>query len=427
MAHRLAHGLAGTSPQTLALHGGEPLRQRPFAPWPEHGQPEEAALARVLASGSWGGFPSPNTEARAFARAFASYVGAAHAIPCANGSVSLTVALQAARVSPGAEVITTGYSFVATAAAIVAAGCVPVPVDILPDTYCLDPDAVAAALNDRTEAILPVHLACAMADMDRLPELAEQHGLLLLEDCAHAHGARWRDRGAGSIGHLGSFSMQSSKLLTAGEGGAVTTGDARFAERAQSLVNCGRKEAGYDGFPEQLMGQNLRMTEWQAAILREQLQRLPEQHRRRASRVALFEKEIAAVPGLRPLARDPRVTRPTAYQLILRYDAAEFAGAARDAVVSALQAEGLPCSGRFYLPIDEDPLFSWDRLTNPLARSGRDFAGIELPVTRRAAYHEAIWLPHELFLGSEQDVHDLVRIFDKVRRGAATLAEAPGS
>jgi dTDP-4-amino-4,6-dideoxygalactose transaminase len=416
--------LTGKSFHGLALYGGEPLRRKPFAAWPEYGPPEEAALARVLASGSWGGFPSPNTEARAFAEEFASYVGAAYAIPCANGTVSLTVALQAARVSPGAEVITTGYSFVATAAAIVAAGCVPVPVDILPDTYCLDPAAVEAALSERTEAILPVHLACAMADMDRLAQLAEQRGLLLLEDCAHSHGARWRDRGAGSIGHLGSFSMQSSKLLTAGEGGAVTTSDARFALRAQSLVNCGRKEPGSEGFPEQLMGQNLRMTEWQAAILREQLLRLPAQHLRRAARVALFEKEIVAVPGLRPLVRDARVTRPTAYQFILRYDADEFAGASRDAVVSALQAEGLPCSGRFYLPIDEDPLFSWDRLTNPLARSGRDFAGSELPVTRRAAYEEAIWLPHELFLGSEADVHDMVGIFAKVRAGAAALDEA---
>lgn len=417
-------GFGESSSQVLALCGGEPLRREPFAPWPEHGEPEQAALARVLASRSWGGFPSPNTEARAFCEDFARYIGAAHAIPCANGSVALCLALQAARVSPGAEVITTGYSFVATAAAIVAAGCIPVPVDVLSDTYCLNPDAVEAAVTGRTEAILPVHLACCMADMDRLGAIAEQRGLLLVEDCAHAHGARWRDRGAGSLGHLGSFSMQSSKLLTAGEGGALTTSDAIFAERAHSLVNCGRKEPGYDAFPEQLMGQNLRMTEWQAAVLREQLRRLPEQHERRARSIALFEQQIAGVPGLRPLARDPRVTRPTAYQFILRYDAREFAGALRDVALAALQAEGLPCSGRFYLPLDDDPLFALDPHTNPIARGGFEFADLNLPVARRAAYEEAIWLPHEIFLGTQEDVLDVVRIFAKVHAGAATLREA---
>ena len=418
--------MAESSSHSLALHGGVPVRQTPFAPWPERGDAEQAALTRVLASGSWGGFPAPNTEARAFCQAFASYVGAAHAVACANGSVSLSLALQAARVSPGAEVITTGYSFVATAAAIAAAGCIPVPVDVLPDTYCLDPDAVAAAVTERTEAILPVHLACCMADMDRLEEISQQRGLLLVEDCAHAHGARWRDRGAGAIGHLGSFSMQSSKLLTAGEGGALTTSDRTFAERAQSLVNCGRKEPGYDGFKERMLGQNLRMTEWQAAVLREQLRRLPEQHERRAARIALFEREIAAVPGLTPLARDPRVTRPTAYQFILRYDAREFAGAPRDVALAALRAEGLPCSGRFYLPVNEDPLFALDRHTNPIARSGFDFGKLELPVARRAAYEEAIWLPHEIFLGSEEDVRDIVRIFAKLRASASVLCAAPG-
>jgi L-glutamine:scyllo-inosose aminotransferase len=408
----------------LGLLGGPQVRTRPWPVWPEHGAPEEAALARVLRSGSWGGFPSPNREARAFADAFARYLGAKQAVPCVNGTLAITLALQAGRFEPGAEVITTAYTFVGTAGGIVAAGGIPVLVDVLPDTYCLDPDQVEAAVTSRTQAVVPVHLACSMADLDRLRALCDARRLLLVEDCAHAHGMRWRGRAAGTIGDFGTFSMQSSKLLTAGEGGVVTTDDDVAAQRLWSLVNCGRKEPGFDGFPERLFGHNLRITEWQAAILAEQLARLPEQHERRARNVARFEAEVAKLPGLRPLARDARVSVRTSYQVIVRYDAAAFAGVPRDAALRALQAEGVPCSGRFYVPMNEDPLFAMDPKTNPLARVELDYTRQRFPVARRAAYEESIWLPHQIFLGDAADVDDLVACFAKVQANAGALRDA---
>jgi len=409
----------------LAIHGGVKLRTRPWPSWPEHGEPERAALERVLASGSWGGFPSPNTEARAFAEEFSRFTGAAFTVPCANGTFSLMLALQAARVSPGSEVITSAYTFVGTAGGIVAAGCVPVLVDVDPETYCVDPRAVAAAVTKRTAALMPVHLACALADMDALGEIARRRSLLIVEDCAHAHGAKWRGRGAGALGDFGSFSMQSSKLLTAGEGGAVTTSDPTWAARLASLVNCGRKEPGADAFPEQMLGHNLRMTEWQAAVLRAQLQRLPEQNARRDGNLARFEREIAAVPGLRPLRRDPRVTVRAAYQFVLRYDPAAFAGVPRDHVILALRAEGVPCSGRFYTPLAEDPLFAPDPLTNAVTRSGVSYDPAAFPIAHRAAFDESIWLPHELFLGGDAEVDDVVAAFARIQRHAAELRARP--
>ncbi|MBW2281877.1 MAG: DegT/DnrJ/EryC1/StrS family aminotransferase [Deltaproteobacteria bacterium] len=407
----------------LALHGGTAVRDRPWSDWPEFGAPEREALARVLDSRSWGGFPSPNTEAAAFEAEFGAYVGARHVALCANGTFSLTLTLQAARVAPGAEVVTTAYSFVGTPGAIVGAGCVPVFVDVDPDSYCIDPEQVEAAITPRTEALMPVHLACSMADLDRLGEIAERRGLLLVEDCAHAHGARWRDRGAGSVGDFGSFSMQSTKLLTAGEGGAVTTSDDVYAQRLHSLVNCGRKEPEYRDFPEQMLGHNLRITEWQAAVLRCQLERLPEQHARRTARIARFEDGVCDLPGFSTLPHDPRVTRRTAYQFILRYDARALSGVPRDTVIQALQAEGVRCFGQFYLPLNEDPLFSPDPHTNAAARAGADWSEQVYPVTRRAAYDEAIWLPHELFLGSDADVDDLLTALAKVHENAAELRD----
>ncbi len=409
----------------LAVHGGTKLRMRAWPTWPEHGEPERAALLRVLASGNWGGFPSPNTEARVFAAEFSRFTGAAFAVPCANGTFSLMLALQAARVPPGSEVITSAYTFVGTAGGIVAAGCVPVLADVDPETYCVDPSAVEAAITPRTAAIMPVHLACALADMDALGAIASRRSLLVVEDCAHAHGAKWCGRGAGALGDFGSFSMQSSKLLTAGEGGAVTTNDPTYAARLASLVNCGRKEPGADAFPEQMLGHNLRMTEWQAALLRAQLERLPEQNARRERNLARFERELSSVPGLRPLRRDPRVTARVAYQFVLRYDAGAFAGVPRDHVILALRAEGVPCSGRFYTPLAEDPLFAPDPLTNPAACSAVRYDPAAFPVAHRAAFDESIWLPHELFLGGDAEVDDLVAALARIQGGAAELRARP--
>ncbi len=411
--------------EALAIHGGARIRKRPFATWPEFGDEERRSVARVLESGSWGGHPSPNSEALAFSREFADYLGAEHVVPCTSGTTALLLALQAARLSPGAEVVTTAYSFVATAGAIAQAGCLPVPVDVEASSLCLDPDAALAAITERTEAILPVHLACSMADMDRLTEIAERHGLVLIEDCAHAPGARFRDRAAGTFGDFGCFSMQSTKLLTAGEGGAVAARDARNADRLWSLINCGRKEPGYDDFPEQMLGHNLRITEWQAAILRDQLRRLDDQHDRRAERVAQLERETLAIPGFSVLEADPRVTRRTHYQTILRYDASAFEDVPRDDVLLALHAEGLPCYGRFYVPINEDPLFALDPATNPGVELGLDLRATDFPVAKRAAYEETIWLPHELFLGPPEDVLDMAAMLARVQAAAPALRDRP--
>jgi L-glutamine:scyllo-inosose aminotransferase len=314
---------------------------------------------------------------------------------------------------------------VGTAGGIIAAGCVPVFADIDPDSYCVDPRAVEAALSPRTAAILPVHLACSLADMDALGAIAARRALLIVEDCAHAHGAKWRGKGAGSLGQLGSFSFQSSKLLSSGEGGAVTTSDATYAQRLWSLVNCGRKEPGFDAFPEQMFGHNLRMTEWQAAIARAQLERLPEQNARRALNIERFERGIARVPGVRPLARDPRVTLRTSYQLVLRCDSRAFAEVPRDHLILALRAEGVPCSGRFYTPLTEDPLFAPDPYTNPLVRAGISYEGQRFPIARRAAFDESIWLPHELFLGGDTEVDDLLEAFARIHENAAKLRAQP--
>ena len=196
----------------LALLGGTPVRTAPWPQWPARGPDEERAVLAALREGDWGRLPRCRTNARAtFAAAFADRHDCEHALCVANGTVSLEVALQAMGVEPGAEVIVPAYTFEATASAALFSGCVPVFADIDPDTWCIDVGSAAALITERTQAIVPVHLAMTIADLDAIGKLAETHGLAVLEDCAHAHGARWRGRGVGSWGDAGSFSFQTSK------------------------------------------------------------------------------------------------------------------------------------------------------------------------------------------------------------------------
>ena len=407
----------------LAIAGGPPVRTKAFAEWPQFDDLERRAITGVLESRNWGGYPFPNRWAELFGQRFAAHQNAKHALCAANGTVTLEITLKAIGISPCDEVIVPAYTFEATAAPVLRLGAVPVFVDILPDTYCIDAAAAAEAITSRTRAIIPVHLAMNMADMDAISELAGWHGLKVIEDCAHAHGARWRGRGAGSIGDAGSFSMQTSKLMTAGEGGVVTTNDDELFELCQSYVNCGRASQT-DRFGHRLLGFNYRMTEFQAAILLAQLERLPEQTERRTARAARLEAGLSAVSGIRLLRRDERLTTQAIYQFVFKYDAQAFGGASRDRLVAALEAEGIPAEGLFYEPIYRSPLFQVDPRDFPALAGDLPWAKTRCPVAERAAYEESVWLPHQLLLGSEQDVDQIVEAVEKIQNHVDELLHA---
>jgi dTDP-4-amino-4,6-dideoxygalactose transaminase len=408
----------------LALLGGRPLRSMPWPRWPERTEDEERAVLAALRDGDWGGFPLPNERAARFAEAFARRHDSRFALPVTNGTVSLEIALQALGIEPGAEVIVPAYTFEATASAVLFAGAIPVYADVEPDTYCLSPAAVEAAIGPFTQALLPVHLAMVVADMDRLGEIAQRHGLAVLEDCAHAHGARWRDRAVGSLGNAGSFSFQTSKLMTAGEGGAVTTSDETVLDALHALANCGRQRPGrVRDVP--VVGHNYRMTDLQAAILEVQLSRLDEQHQRRAWNAARLAAALREVPGLAPLRVDERITTQAIYQYVVRYDAEAWDGLPRDRFVAALAAEGVPCEGVFYENLAESPLLPADARRYPeWARrraEAKERGAAECQVAHRAAYEESVWLPHHLLLGGERDADDVAAAVRKVHDGRHAL------
>jgi dTDP-4-amino-4,6-dideoxygalactose transaminase len=300
---------------------------KPFSPWPQYSESDKARLLEVLESRNWGGFPFPNRFASEFAQKFADYHGAKYGCTLVNGTVALTVALRAAGIRFGDEVIVPAYTWDGTATAVLDAGCVPVFADIDPDTYCLDVEDVRRKITPRTKAVMPVHLAMRFADMDALLDLAREKDLIVIEDCAHVHGGFYKGRGAGSMGDVGSFSLQTSKLMTSGEGGIVITSRLDCYEMIQSLVNCGRASET-DQFGKRPTGCNYRLSEFQAAVLSASSRCCPNSPNAASATPRRLSAALAQIPGMRPLPPQPALTTEPIYCYVFQYRPGDSPGEA---------------------------------------------------------------------------------------------------
>ncbi len=396
----------------LALLGGTPVRTRPFTSWPIFGKAEEKRLLRTLRSGRWGKLDG--TEVAEFENRFGTRHGCQHAVGVVNGTVSLRIALQAAGLRADDEVIVPSYTFFSTASAVIEANAVPVFADVELDTFNLEPKAVEAAITPRTRAIIPVHFAGQPADMDRLMAIARKRKLIVIEDAAHAHGATYRNRPAGSIGHMASFSFQSSKNLTAGEGGIITTNDDALAESCRSIHNCGRIPTGV-WYEHHVISGNYRLGEFQAAVLNSQLDRLEQQTRTRDRNGQYLSARIATLPGLHPQKRPAACTRHSYHLFMLRVDGNAF-GAPRAAVIKALQAEGIPCSGGYGYSLHHQPMFQKKAFGPFLQKAAArlDYGQTNCPNSDLICREQCVWLEQKLFLGPRADMDDIARAFEKI-------------
>jgi dTDP-4-amino-4,6-dideoxygalactose transaminase len=404
-----------------ALLGGEPVAGADAYPsWPQWGSREREELLGTLDSGAW--WTGDGERAFRFAREFAHYQGASGGLPFTNGTQTLEAALVACGIGEGDEVIVPGLTFVASASAVLSVNAAPVLVDVDPDTLCIDAAAAEAAITGRTRAIIAVHVAGAVSDLDLLVPLCQRNGLHLIEDCAHAHGSQWRGRGAGSYGTFGSFSMQQGKLMTAGEGGALIGNDEALLASAWSYADCGREPRRWF-YHHASIGSNLRMTEWQGAVLLAQLERFPEQHALRNANAIALGEALAQVPGLRAQKRDERMDSQGNYCFVVHYDAREFAGMPLRRFEEALHADGVPL-GVSYPSLSDLELFRSQNFapTRRQSAPALDYANLHLPVAEHAAA-STVWMEHRLLLADRDRVLRAAEAAARIHEHAAAIME----
>lgn len=402
-----------------AVLGGTPVRDRDYPSWLVWDDDERGRLSAVLEAGGW--WQGDGDVAATFAQRFAQYHGARFGLALTNGTHTLEAALIACDIGEGDEVIVPGMTFVASASAVLSVNATPVLVDIDSESLCIDVAAAEAAITSRTRAIVAVHVAGAAADLDALTGLCARRGLRLIEDCAHAHGTSWRGRGVGSWGDFGSFSMQRSKLMTAGEGGVLICNDEELRDRAWAYADCGRAKGEWF-YHHPTHGSNLRMTEWQGAVLQAQLDRFPDQNRVRNDNAIALNAAIAEVPGLRPQARDPRMDSQGNYCWVVHYDAEAFAGLPLRGFEESLRAEGVPM-GVSYPSLGELAVFR-ERNFGPRLREHAprfDDAALRLPRAEHAAA-STVWLQHRLLLAERDDVLDVARAAARIQAHAGAVA-----
>jgi len=413
----------------LAVKGGPPIRDgktNPWPKWPVWDDREQKALLEVLRSGVWS-YNGP--KERQFNQAFAEFIGTQYALSAANGTVTLQLALEACGVGYGDEVVVPGLTWQATAAAALDINAAPILVDVTEDTWCIDPARVEEAITPRTKAVIPVHLYGSFADMDTIMPIAKMHGLRVIEDCAHKHGGEWKGQKAGSIGDVGSFSFQLSKLMTAGEGGALTTSDVQLWEKLDALRNCGRRpeedsptDKGTGLYGDEgnfIQSGNYRITDFQAAVLLEQLKRLPGQNQTRDENAIYFNAQLSRLPGVQPMRRDPRETAEAYFNFALRYQKDTFKGLPVERFRKALAAEvGCPVEA-CYEPLNACPLYTprtkpWrHKLTEEYFRQ-IDPKRFDLPVCTRVYREESVCFHHNVLMGTYTDMDMILEAIQKI-------------
>ncbi|MEV6085742.1 DegT/DnrJ/EryC1/StrS family aminotransferase [Streptomyces parvulus] len=376
------------------------VRQAPDYPeWPQYDEKEREGLVRALEQGQW--WRMGGSEVDSFEREFAELHGAPHALAVTNGTHALELALQVMGVGPGSEVVVPAFTFISSSQAAQRLGAVAVPVDVDPHTYNIDVAAARAAVTSRTRAIMPVHMAGFLADMDALAELSADTGVPLLQDAAHAHAARWRGKRVGELGSIAAFSFQNGKLMTAGEGGAVIFPDTERYEAAFLRHSCGRPRTDRR-YLHQVAGTNLRLNEFSAAVLRAQLSRLEAQIATRGERWAVLSPLLAAIDGVVPQRGDDRTDNPSHYMAMFRVPG--ISEDDRNALVDRLVAAGVPAFAAFRA------IYRTDAFWEIGAPDETPKQVAERCPNTEAISRDCVWLHHRVLLAGEQDMHRTAEI-----------------
>jgi dTDP-4-amino-4,6-dideoxygalactose transaminase len=418
----------------LAIKGGKPVRdikKNPWPSWPVWSDAEKKSLGKVLDSGVWSYNGPMETK---FNGAFKNLIKSKFALSVSNGTVSLQLAMEALDIGYGDEVIVPGLTWQATPGSVLDVNAIPILVDVDPQTWCVDPKAIEAAITPDTRAIIPVHLYGCISDMDKIMKIAKKHGLAVVEDCAHQHGSVWKKKPVGSIGDIGSFSFQLSKVLTAGEGGALTTNSKELFIKLDALRNCGRRpvidmgnkgSGQYVSEGDLIQSGNYRITEFQAAVLCEQLKRLPAQIKKRDQNAIYLNSELKNIDGITPMKRDKKTSLQSYFNFVFKYDSASFKGLSvwyfRPALAKELGVTVEPC----YIPLNNCPLYrplTKNRYNiNKKHQKAIDPSRFKLPECQKAFETTSVAMHHSVLMGTKKDMDQIVAAIKKIQNNVDEL------
>lgn len=406
----------------LAINGGEKVHNGGWTGWPPKDPGYLEKLKQVLDNGIWGVGGPMNA---ALTEEFKKVSDTEYVVPNVSGTIALELCLRALGIGAGDEVIVPPYTFIATASAVVSVNAIPIFADIHPETLCLDPQAVAAAITPRTKAIMAVHIGGMPADLDGLKAVCEPKGIAIIEDCAQAHGAVYKGRKVGAIGSMGAFSFQSSKNITAGEGGIATTDDQALYGRAWSYMNVGRVPDG-GWYDHRVMGMNYRMTEFQAGLILRGIETYEGHMALRDENAGHLRQRLEEVEGVEAQAFSPGAERSAYHLFIFRYDRAAFGGVSRDRFVDALAAEGIPV-GNGYNPLYREGMFrdGWDPTKCPWSckdyTGSVDYSKVECPVCEHICTDGSFWTSQNVLLSTKEDMDDFANAMLKLRENLDEL------
>lgn len=399
----------------LAGLGGTPIAKDGMnIVWPVIGEEEREAIMQTLERKAWCRFGMPDDECQSlhFEREWAAYHDAKHCITICNGTAALMCAFRALGVSHGDEVIVPAITFSATSDAVALCGGIPVFVDMNPETYQIDPNAIEAAITSQTKAICIVHYGGYPCDLDRLSQITSKTGLPIIEDCAHAQGTEWRGRKVGAHLTGGCFSFQQSKSITSGEGGAVITDSDDFSEAVWAVHNCGRTRGAYR-YDHTALGGNFRLGEFEATLLRTQLKRLPDQTKTRMENAAFLTDAIHKIGGLDTLKPDERITQRGYYFYVMRYNSAAWGGVQKEAFIRAIFAEGVMLNRGYSIPVYKNRSYSDGIIPHRV---------MDCPNAERAAADEQVTLMTHALL-DRSNVQLVIDAITKIRENIDELRQ----
>ncbi|MEX2594569.1 MAG: DegT/DnrJ/EryC1/StrS family aminotransferase [Anditalea sp.] len=414
-----------------AVLGGDPIHTSGWPEWPIwNPETDEKQVLQVIRSGTW----SRAGVVSEFEDKWAETVGAKRCLTTVNGTNALIASLIQLDVGGGDEVLVPPYTFIATVAAVLATGAMPVFVDVDPETFQIDPAKIEEKITPRTRAILPVHICGLPADMVKVMDIANRHNLVVVEDACQAWTAEIDHKQVGTFGNAGCFSFQNSKNIPIGEGGAIVSNDDEFMDRCFSYHNYGNPYGtmvGEVNSGTQIPGTKLRLTEYQAAIGLAQFKRFEEQSMTRSRNAEYLREQIKDMPGILPYRLYDHVTRAAYHLFPFRYKKEAFQDLSRADFLKALRAEGIPCSSGYTtlntMPFLENA-FKTKNYKKMYPKEMLDYnkymENNQCPENDRLCNEEAVWFTQNMLLGSKSDMDDIAMAIEKIQKNIGKIKKS---